>query len=348
MIAQKNRTGYTDIAPEKNGVGCGNPMITGARRRNPVLCGFFVRNVSPMAGLYGPSSDGPFPVTRFSTPYSLATQPWKVGLQVTSKLTCHRRDTMSQSIATSVATESFSFENFPVRAINRNGEIWFVAADVCAVLDIKNTSDALKNLDDDECLTLDIGEGQKIGRGGAQKFNIINESGLYALILRSRKPEAKRFRKWVTSEVLPAIRKTGAYIHAPAMRPALTTAQKRALKQKIWQMAPNWITQSGEQWIYNHLRVAFQVSRFDDIPSDCFDAAMALLESKQKAISQYGELFYEMRTWFEREVLGASTPWTPHIRKLFFAKLGRQVILPPKVDWLALADEMKARKGGLK
>ena len=68
---------------------------------------------------------------------------------------------MSQSIATSVATESFSFENFPVRAINRNGEIWFVAADVCAVLDIKNTSDALKNLDDDECLTLDIGEGQK-------------------------------------------------------------------------------------------------------------------------------------------------------------------------------------------
>ena len=118
---------------------------------------------------------------------------------------------MSQSIATSVATESFSFENFPVRAINRNGEIWFVAADVCAVLDIKNTSDELKNLDDDECLTLDIGEGQKIGRGGAQKFNIINESGLYALILRSRKPEAKRFRKWVTSEVLPAIRKTGSY-----------------------------------------------------------------------------------------------------------------------------------------
>jgi hypothetical protein len=176
-------------------------------------------------------------------------------------------------------------------------------------------------------------------------MSIINESGLYALILRSRKPEAKRFRKWVTSEVLPAIRKTGAYIHAPAMRPALTTAQKREIKQKIWKMAPNWITQSGEQWIYNHLRVAFQVARFDDIPSDCFEAAMALLESKQKTISQYIELFCEMRTWFEREVLGASTPWTPHIRKMFFAKLGRQVILPPKVDWLALADEMKTGKG---
>lgn len=100
-LTQITGRGYTDSAPEKDGVGCGNPMIEGARRRNPVLCGFFVRNVSPMAGLYGPSSDGPFPSTRFSTPYSLATQPWKVGLQVTR--TCRRRDTMSHSIATPVA-----------------------------------------------------------------------------------------------------------------------------------------------------------------------------------------------------------------------------------------------------
>jgi prophage antirepressor-like protein len=337
MIAQKNRTGYTAPALEKKSAGIGVPTTTGAHRLNPVLCGFFVCNVSPMAGLYGVSSDTPFPVARYANLYSSATPDWRRGRQVPK--TCYRRDIMSQSIATSVA--SFSFENFPVRAINRNGEIWFVAADVCAAIDLG--TEQIRRLDDDE-------KGLHLTQtpGGKQEMSIINESGLYALILRSRKPEAKRFRKWVTSEVLPAIRKTGAYIHAPAMRPALTTAQKRALKQKIWQMAPNWITQSGEQWIYNHLRVAFQVARFDDIPSDCFDAAMALLESKQKAISQYGELFYEMRTWFEREVLGASTPWTPHIRKMFFAKLGRQVILPPKVDWLALADEMKARKGGLK
>ena len=334
--------GYTDLTPEKDGAGIGVPTIRGAYRLNPVLCGFFVRNVSPMAGLYGVSSDTPFPVTRYANLCSSTTPDWRRGWQVTR--TCHRRDTMSHSIATSVVP--FSFDHFTVRAINRNGEIWFVAADVCAVLDIKNTTQALAALDTDERSMFNIGRSAINGGGG--EVNIINESGLYALILRSRKPEAKRFRKWVTSEVLPAIRKTGAYIHAPAMRPALTTAQKRALKQKIWQMAPSWITQSGEQWIYNHLRVAFQVARFDDIPSDCFDAAMALLESKQKTISQYIELFYEMRTWFEREVLGASTPWTPHIRKMFFAKLGRQVILPPKVDWLALADEMKARKGEAK
>ena len=108
----------------------------------------------------------------------------------------------NHSIATSVA--SFSFENFPVRAINRNGEIWFVAADVCAAIDLG--TEQIRRLDDDE---KDLHLTQT--PGGKQEMSIINESGLYALILRSRKPEAKRFRKWVTSEVLPAIRKTGAY-----------------------------------------------------------------------------------------------------------------------------------------
>lgn len=337
MIAQKNRTGYTGPAPEKDGAGFGDLLLCGGQP--PSVRYFFVRMSPSMGGACGASSDAPIvPHNRFANPQALAHPVWRQERQGYKPYV--RRHVMSNhSIATSVA--SFSFEKFTVRAINRNGEIWFVAADVCAAIDLG--TEQIRRLDDDE-------KGLHLTQtpGGKQEMSIINESGLYALILRSRKPEAKRFRKWVTSEVLPAIRKTGAYIHAPAMRPALTTAQKRALKQKIWQMAPNWITQSGEQWIYNHLRVAFQVARFDDIPSDCFDAAMALLESKQKAISQYIELFYEMRTWFEREVLGASTPWTPHIRKLFFAKLGRQVILPPKVDWLALADEMKARKGGLK
>ena len=242
------------------------------------------------------------------------------------------------------APVEFQFQSNTVRTVAIDGEVWFCATDVCKVFGYTNAPDAVSK----HCKSGGIAKRDTPTVSGIQQMLFINESNLYRLIIRSKKPEAEKFETWVTSEVLPAIRKTGAYIHAPAMRPALTTAQKRALKQKIWQMAPNWITQSGEQWIYNHLRVAFQVARFDDIPSDCFDAAMALLESKQKAISQYGELFYEMRTWFEREVLGASTPWTPHIRKLFFAKLGRQVILPPKVDWLALADEMKARKGGLK
>jgi prophage antirepressor-like protein len=98
----------------------------------------------------------------------------------------------------------FQFENSQIRTITKDGEPWFVAVDVCAVLGIINTTDAIKRLDDDE-RTLDLIEGSH------RQTNIVNESGLYSLILRSDKPEAKRFKKWITSEVLPALRKTGSY-----------------------------------------------------------------------------------------------------------------------------------------
>ena len=103
----------------------------------------------------------------------------------------------------------FEFEiGSQFRVVDRNGEPWFVLADVCRVLEIANPSDAASRLDDDEKATLGIAEVR-----GAQRrtMTIINESGLYSIILTSRKPEAKRFRKWVTSEVLPSIRKTGSY-----------------------------------------------------------------------------------------------------------------------------------------
>ena len=89
-----------------------------------------------------------------------------------------------------------------VRTLQINNEPWFVAKDVCNILDIKNPTMSLQNLDEDERTKLNL------GRQG--ETNLINESGLYALIVRSRKAEAKKFRKWITSEVLPTIRKHGA------------------------------------------------------------------------------------------------------------------------------------------
>jgi prophage antirepressor-like protein len=90
--------------------------------------------------------------------------------------------------------------------IEIDGEPWFIAADVCAMLDIKNVSDAVSTLDDDEKLV------SVIPRSGQNRPTLlINESGLYNLIFRSKKPSAKEFRKWVTKEVIPAIRKTGSF-----------------------------------------------------------------------------------------------------------------------------------------
>lgn len=111
----------------------------------------------------------------------------------------------------------FAFDDALVRILMRDGEPWFVLADVCRVLEIGNPSQAAKRLDDDEQDTLTNDEG--IAAPQVQSLTIINESGLYTLIMRSRKPEAKRFRKWVTAEVLPSIRKTGSYGFAAAPRP---------------------------------------------------------------------------------------------------------------------------------
>lgn len=97
-------------------------------------------------------------------------------------------------------------DNDQFRVIDRNGEPWFVLSEVCKKLGIGNTSDAASRLDEDE-----KGVAAIDTPGGRQQLRIINESGLYSIILRSTKPEAKRFKKWITSEVLPSIRKTGGY-----------------------------------------------------------------------------------------------------------------------------------------
>ena len=92
-----------------------------------------------------------------------------------------------------------------VRAMTIDGQPLFVAADVCRVLEITNPSDAVKRLDEDEKARLNLGLS-----GGLT--NCITESGLYALVLGSRKPEAKAFKRWITHEVIPTIRKTGGYV----------------------------------------------------------------------------------------------------------------------------------------
>ena len=102
----------------------------------------------------------------------------------------------------------FNYDKNKVRTIIRNGELWFVLKDVCEILGISNPTVVSNRLEDDEVTKFNLG-------GLSGESNIINESGLYSVILLSRKPEARKFKKWITSEVLPSIRKTGAYIQTP-------------------------------------------------------------------------------------------------------------------------------------
>ncbi|MBR1603203.1 MAG: phage antirepressor [Synergistaceae bacterium] len=104
------------------------------------------------------------------------------------------------------ALQVFDFNDKTVRVIMRDGEPWWVAKDVCDALEIKNSRDAIKTLDSDELASEFSTSG-----GQRREMNVVSESGLYSLIFRSNKPAAKKFKRWVTHEVLPQIRKTGMY-----------------------------------------------------------------------------------------------------------------------------------------
>lgn len=111
-----------------------------------------------------------------------------------------------------------------VRVILQDNEPWFVAKDVCDCLEIKNTTDALKRLDDDERARFNL------GRQG--ETNIVNEYGLYSLVLSSRKPEAKEFKRWITHDVLPALRRTGSYsLNIPQTLPEALRAYADEVEQ---------------------------------------------------------------------------------------------------------------------
>lgn len=129
----------------------------------------------------------------------------------------------------------FSYEGNEVRTVDKSGEVWWVLKDVCSVLDIANSRDAAARLDEDE--KDDVGITDAIGR--KQKTTVISESGLYNVIMLSRKPEAKMFKRWVTHDVLPSIRKHGGYIatnpddtDADIMAKAVLIAQKTIDEQK--------------------------------------------------------------------------------------------------------------------
>lgn len=112
----------------------------------------------------------------------------------------------TETRAEQVNTAQFVFKSVSMRAISQGGSPWFVMKDICSALGIQNHREVWERLDDDQ-----KGVDQIYTPGGMQTVGIVNESGLWDVIIRSDKPEAKPFRKWITSEVLPALRKTGTY-----------------------------------------------------------------------------------------------------------------------------------------
>lgn len=170
----------------------------------------------------------------------------------------------------------FQFEAQQVRTMLIDDQPWFVAADVCLALAVRNSRDALSRLDDDE-----KGVATTDTLGGSQAVGIVNESGLYSLVLTSRKAEAKRFKKWITAEVLPAIRKHGSYTDTHNKMGTLIgetigtngfNMLGAVVKGKVSSL-PVPVQRRATAKIWSQTHAAFGVRSAADIPATQLDAA---------------------------------------------------------------------------
>lgn len=132
----------------------------------------------------------------------------------------------------------FNFKDHNIRVIiDENGGPLFVLADICKILELSNPTKVKNRLDDDEVQVIDLSALKQIqGNKNSDLVNVVNESGLYSSIIRSDKPEAKVFKKWITSKVLPSIRKTGSYSIKPMSLEEMTLQVIEGQQNKILQL----------------------------------------------------------------------------------------------------------------
>ena len=177
-----------------------------------------------------------------------------------------------------------------VRTVEQNGEPWFVAADVCRALGLGNSRMAVSKLDEDE-----KGVSSIDTLGGEQKLGIVNEPGLYTLVLSSRKPEAKAFKRWITHEVIPAIRKTGGYIAGEEqmtddelLARALTVASEK-LKQRDARIIE--LTAENSELVVKNQIMQPKADYFDQMVDrsllTSFRETAKLMEVKEKAFVKF-------------------------------------------------------------
>lgn len=157
----------------------------------------------------------------------------------------------------STEIQRFDFKGAALRTLtDENGEPWFVAKDVCDVLELSNVGQALARLDDDEKSSITLNDGTP----GNPNKAIVSESGLYALVLASRKPEAHEFKRWVTHEVLPQIRKTGGYIPTTDADDDMTILAKAVMiGQRTMEAQKRRIAEQSE-----HIKALEPKARFAD------------------------------------------------------------------------------------
>lgn len=207
-------TSYAKFVTGVPVIGIGVPKALGGQP--PSLSGnrHFFRpwfGFSPMGGPNGEPKGSPVPSGRYANPFGSLTLDWRRGRAVTKPFTrsltmdTHAPGASAPVLATQPAI--FLFHDTEVRTIDRNGQVWFVAGDVAKALGYADAVQMTRVLDDDEAALHTMQIRSENGTIQTREVTILSESGLYHALLKSRKPEARPFRRWVTQEVLPAIRR---------------------------------------------------------------------------------------------------------------------------------------------
>ncbi len=207
---------------------------------------------------------------------------------------------------------AFDFESSKVRTLWKDNEPWFVLVDICKALDISNPSRMAQRLDEDERSVYNLGrQGEAI---------IINESGLYTVILRSNKPEAKLFKRWITHEVLPSLRKTGSY--------SLSKAPEAELLREIQRL--NEINERTNQKLDILIKQNEQKKARKQLPKEPLpDDEKAMIIS---AICDLAQKNQRVKAYY------------PEFRKYLVSKFGRDVLPVHAKGYLkALAPELKEK-----
>lgn len=204
----------------------------------------------------------------------------------------------------------FSFEKFSVRTLGTAETPLFVAIDVAAALGYQRARDAVSQ----HCDPDDIIKAEIETNGGRQTVNCVNESGLYALIFGSKLENAKRFKRWVTNEVLPAIRKQGHY-ECPIA--TITPSQQLQLREEVARRAK--AVSAHYQTVYRALYARFQVPRYTEILAKDFGAAIDFIRTVdlRTPVVRDEEPAHEMLPTAKAQVL-ASVEFCEHVRTLVY------------------------------
>ena len=191
------------------------------------------------------------------------------------------------------SVQSFNFNQNQIQVINKNGEAWFIASEVAAMLGYRDSYNMTRILDNDEKGTHNVST-----LGGNQDVSVINESGFYHAAFKSRKPEVKPFRKWVTSEVLPTIRKTGGY----QVGQKTTADDRTGLRQAVAAL----VGRKGIDYssAYSMIHQRFNVEAIEDIPAEKLPEAVAYVHALTLHTGLTGEVL-------DREPLPTPQPALP-------------------------------------